>query len=193
MFFGRSGCGKGTQAALLSKHLKEATDTEVLYMETGREFRSFSEEKNYIAEKTRKIMGQGGFLPAFLPIWIWSNLFIRKFDGTQHLILDGLARKIHEAPVLDSTLKFLDRTEIDILYINVSHNWAFEHMMNRGRSDDAPEKIEERLRAFDYETRSAMDYFRDKKGYNFHEINGEQPIEGVHAEILKALSKKLTK
>jgi thymidylate kinase len=32
-----------------------------------------------------------------------------------------------------------------------------------------------------------MNYFKDKKGYQIFTINGEQSIEAVHADIVKAL------
>jgi adenylate kinase family enzyme len=33
----------------------------------------------------------------------------------------------------------------------------------------------------------SMNYFKDKAGYNLHAINGEQSIEAVHQDIIKAL------
>ncbi len=186
IFFGRSGSGKGTQADLLIKSLKEQGRS-TLYIETGRAFRAFVEESNLTAKLTKTAMDRGEFLPEFMPIWLWSDQLVRKFDGTQDMILDGLARRMHEAPILDSALKFYGRTQVHVIHMNVSRQWSKDHLLSRGRNDDEDEKIDRRLDAYDKEVLPVLEYFKERKGYAFHDINGERTIEEVHADVFAAV------
>ena len=45
---GRSGCGKGTQAKLLIKHLRDNNLGETLYVYTGEKLRNFAEKEKYL-------------------------------------------------------------------------------------------------------------------------------------------------
>ncbi|MDH5442085.1 MAG: nucleoside monophosphate kinase [Candidatus Nomurabacteria bacterium] len=189
IFFGRSGSGKGTQAQLLMDKL-QSDGRETVYIETGSEFRKFVEQKNYTAGLTNTAFSQGGLVPVFLPVWLWTNAMVQNFSGSEDLVLDGLARRMTEAPVLDSALKFYGRENIHVIHINVSNDWAFERMKSRGRNDDSDEYIKSRLSWFDRDVAPVLDYFRELKGYIYHDVNGEQDIPGVHAEIMQSLDQE---
>jgi len=186
VFFGRSGCGKGTQAVLLADILK-AKGQEVIYVETGSRFREFMKTENYSAKIVKKILSEGALIPVFLPIWIWGGIFVEKYTGTQDLVLDGLCRRLEESVALDSAFDFYQIKNPDIILINVSKDWSYTRMMERKRADDTPEKIQNRLDWYEKDVLPSVEYFRGKPGYNFIEINGEQPIAKVHEDIIKAL------
>jgi adenylate kinase family enzyme len=100
------------------------------------------------------------------------------------LILDGLSRRAYEAPVLDDALKFYKREKPFVIIINVSDEWAKNHLLSRGRADDNKLDIDARLAWFKTNVEPTIDYFRNNDYYNVLEINGEQSIEDVHKEIL---------
>ncbi len=187
IFFGPSGAGKGTQAKLLIDSIKGKDSRDVLYIETGQRFRDFSTEASYTAELTKEIMQKGGLLPEFLPIWIWTEYFIKHISGDEHMILDGLSRRAHEAPILDSALKFYKREKPYVISLEVSDDWAKERLISRGRNDDSGKDIDERIAWYHNNVKPAMDYFRNNAYYTFVPINGEQTIEQVHLDILKAI------
>lgn len=187
IFFGRSGSGKGTQAGMLKKYLEDKKGVEPIYIETGQKFRNFIDQSNYSAKLTKEVMAQGGLLPDFLPIWIWTTDLVNKFDGARDLILDGLCRRPDEAPVLDSAIKFYKISKPIILFIKTSDTWSFEKLKGRGRSDDSDEYIKSRLSWFDWNVVPAMAYFYNNPDYHFFEINGEQSIEDVHKEIVSKI------
>jgi len=188
ILFGRSGSGKGTQAELLID-LLEKNNQSVLYIETGREFRSFIDDSNYTADRTKEALERGELLPVWLPVWLWAEKFVRSYDGTQTLVLDGLARRMTEAPVVDSALKFYGIENCKVININVSREEAKRRLMSRGRPDDTEEaKIQRRLDWYDRDVLDVLDYLADKKGYEFIDINGEQSVEDVFGDIKKALS-----
>jgi adenylate kinase len=188
LFYGRSGAGKGTQAKLLQEYLEQHTNHGVLYVETGKGLRDLATKDKYLTGRiTKKIISEGGLFPEFLPVWVWSNALVKYYSGEEHLILDGLARRKDEVPVLDSAMEFYNISNPYIFYINVSRGRAFEMLKGRGRPDDTDDSINERLDWFDENVKDAMDAFRELPRYNFIDINGEQSIEEVHQDILTAI------
>jgi adenylate kinase len=188
IFMGRSGCGKGTQGKLLEEKLR-ALDPEhdILYLESGDIFRTFIKGNNYSQKLSREVYESGALQPEFLAVWAWASLMVENMGGKEHLILDGMPRKLREAHVLDSALNFYNRGRVHIVYINVSREWSKDRLLARGRLDDNHDDVEVRLNWFDHDVLPAVNYFKDHGEYNFHDINGEQSIDKVHAEVLKKL------
>ncbi len=186
VFFGRSGCGKGTQAKLLAEFLK-AKGGEVIYIETGSTFRELAQKDNLVGRNIQDILKNGILIPVFLPIWIWTKIIVENFSGSENMILDGVCRRKEEAVALDSAFDFYKIEKPKIVLINVSKDWSYTRLMDRKRADDTPEKIQNRLDWYERDVVPSIEYFRSKPGYDFIEINGEQTIENVHKDIIKAL------
>ncbi len=188
LLFGSSGSGKGTQAKLLMERIEAQGANKVLHVETGELFRDFIDNsRSYTSKLTAITLKSGGLLPVFLPVWVWTNYFMEHYTGSEHLILDGLARRFYEAPAVDSALRFYKREDVHVLYLKTSYGWSSERLMSRGRGDDSPEQIKHRLDWFYENTIPAVNYFKNHASYTFHEINGEQSVEDVHATICSAL------
>ncbi len=188
IFFGPSGAGKGTQAKILIDYLKEKDpDRRLIYVETGQRFRDFMTEASFTSQRTKEIIETGGLLPEFLPIWIWSEYFVKHVSGDEHMILDGLSRRVHEAPIVNSAMKFYNRQNPIVISIEVSREWAKERLLGRERGDDKMEQIEKRLDWFNENVVPAMDYFKNNEHYKFITINGEQTIEEVNKEIMSKI------
>ena len=189
ILFGASGSGKGTQAQLLIDYLEENDkDRQTIYIETGQKFRDFIEsEKSLTIDLTKEVMTTGGLLPEFLPIWMWSEFLIKNITGNENLILEGLSRREHEAPVLDSAMKFYKREKPNVISIEVSKKWSTERLLARGRGDDNEADIAKRLDWYYENVMRAIEYFKNDSYYNFISINGEQTIEKVHTDIMEKL------
>lgn len=188
VFFGRSGSGKGTQARLLIEHLK-STDPKraVLSIETGQLIREFMSQGSYTSKLTSETISEGGLLPAFLPIWIWTEYLIKNFTGEEHLVLDGISRRGHEALVFDSALKFYGREHPFIIHIDVSRAEAKRRLMARRRADDTERDIDRRLDWYESNVEAVLEFFRKKPEYTFLNINGEQSTEKVSQDIISAV------
>jgi len=187
VFFGRSGCGKGTQAKLLADFLK-AKGGDVIYIETGNAFRELIKGDSLTSKNIQEILKDGHLIPVFLPIWVWTDFIIKNYTGKEDMILDGVCRRYEEAVALDSLFDFYKIEKPNIILMNVSKDWSYTRMMERKRADDSPEKIQNRLGWFEKDVLPSIEYFKNKTGYNFIEINGEQSIEDVHKDIIKALN-----
>lgn len=190
IFIGRAGSGKGTQASLLKKYIETQNDTlPVVYLEAGALFREFVNGNLFSQKLAFDTNKTGGLQPEFLAINLWSNFLIKNIDGNPvHIIIDGSPRKINEAIPLDSALQFYKRVKTYIFYLDTSREEVTTRLLKRGRVDDTHEGIEKRLGLFDTDVTKSIEFFRSNPAYNFCDINGEQTIEAVHTDILKAIS-----
>lgn len=189
IFIGRSGCGKGTQADFLMKHLKgqDLQERPIYYLESGAQFREFISGKSHSSKRARQIYEHGERQPDFLAIWMWSHLLVENVTGEEHLIIDGTPRSMSEALALDTALQFYER-KANIIYLHVSREWSQERLLARGRADDTTlSKINKRLDWFDRDVMPAVEHYRNNSAYNFIEINGEQGKEKVHEDIMEKL------
>jgi adenylate kinase len=186
VFFGRSGCGKGTQAKLLVDFLK-GKGRKVFYIETGSAFRELVKGDNLTSKNIQNIIENGHLIPVFLPIWVWTDFMIKNFSGNEDMVLDGVCRRKEEAIALESAFDFYKIEKPNIVLMNVSKEWSYTRMLERKRVDDTPEKIQNRLNWYERDVVPSIEYFRNKPGFNFIEINGEQSVEDVHKEIIKKL------
>jgi len=195
ILIGRSGCGKGTQGKLIEEYLKtqdkvggaKKAGRPVYYLETGARFREFFKEESYSSSLAREIYDRDDRQPDFLAIWMWSHLLLKDLTEGEHLIADGTCRSLPEAQVFDGALKFYKR-KANIVYIDVGREWSEKRLLARGRADDASlAKITKRLDWFDRDVMPAIEYYKNNSDYNFVAVNGEQPIETVHADIVEKI------
>ena len=192
MFIGRSGSGKGTQAKLLLNYLKEKGAERFYYLESGAKFREFIAGDGYTSKLSREINEHGGLQPEFLAIWVWSALLIQEFmDPSQHLVFDGTPRREVEARVFDSALAFYKRENPILFNLDVSREWSRARLKERRRLDDTVDEIERRLEWYDSEVAAVLTFFKSNPRYRVVDVNGEQSIEEVHKEIVKAVDAQL--
>ena len=189
IFIGRSGCGKGTQIELLEEKLKKDNpEIGIVNVSLGSDLREFWKGEGFSHNLSKEIVEKGDLQPEFLVIYLWGKNLMKNMKGSEHLILDGTPRRLNEAEVLDSALKFYRRENPIVIFLNVSRNWAIERLTNRGRSDDNIEQINKRLDWFDEDVVPAINYLRNDNFYTFIEINGEQKIEEVHNELIEKVN-----
>ncbi|MEK7552342.1 MAG: nucleoside monophosphate kinase [Patescibacteria group bacterium] len=188
IFFGASGSGKGTQAKLLLEYL-EKKNRKAIHIETGQKVREFiASDDSYTSVLTKHVIDHGGLLPVFVPIWLWTEVLNKDFTGKEDLILDGVCRRVPEAPVLDSVMKFYKLQKPIVISLNVSDKWAEERLKSRGRTDDVAKYVKSRLDWFKKDVVPAIEYFRDNPDYIFLDVNGEKSIEEVHENIVSHIS-----
>ena len=198
VFLGRSGCGKGTQADLLSKHLNKIDPkNRIFYVSTGEEFRKLISGDTYTASETRNIVDNGDFAPSFIASMLWTNAIVRDYKKGSHMIVDGSPRTLAEKAIFDTLFYFYGEKKVyefekpHVIFLNVSKQWALDKLLKRAnlenRVDDAKSAIEKRMYWFENHIFKVVKaYQTDAKAF-FHAINGEQSVMAVHGDIKKAL------
>ncbi|MDP3934885.1 MAG: nucleoside monophosphate kinase [Candidatus Giovannonibacteria bacterium] len=189
-FIGRSGCGKGTQADLLKKLLEEKSGTDsALYVYTGARLRELAGHSEFFTARLldEKSLKSGKLTPNSLAIWAYATEFIHGVTESNHIIIDGSPRQALEAEALDEMFDFYGRENVFHIWLNVSEEWATARMKERGRSDDSPESIKHRFAYYEREVVPTIEFYKKDKKHKFIEINGEQTMEKVHEDIVKAI------
>lgn len=185
---GSQGSGKGTQVNLLVKYLQEHdSDNEVFHHDTGRCFREFMEEEGYTNELVKASIDRGELQPDFLPIRLWANDFVKNLTESTHVIVDGSPRTMTQAHVLDSAMQFYKRSDIHVIILEVDTETSVARLLARGRTDDTEEAIRKRLAWSEEQVLPLADFFEEHPNYTVSRIDGVQPIEGVHKDVLRAI------
>ncbi len=192
IFIGRSGCGKGTQAELLIKRLKEVDPSrDTLYIQTGQEFRKFIQGQSFTEKQSADYYKTDKLQPEFLAIKMWVDFLVDRYNGNEHIIFDGTPRKLHEAKVLDSVFDFFGfntaATKPYVINIDISADEALKRLLLRKRLDDAADDVKKRLSWYETDVAPTVEYYRNNPDFHFMEINGERAPEEIHADIVKGI------
>ncbi|MEK7213581.1 MAG: nucleoside monophosphate kinase [Patescibacteria group bacterium] len=188
IFIGRSGCGKGTQAKLLSDYLKKTDpNRDVLYIQSGGEIREFIKGDSETQRISKKIYQEDKLQPEFLAVYMWVNVLIKKYTGNEHLIFDGSPRKADEANILNSIFDFYGLDSPFVIFLDISEESVTKRLALRGRMDDSKNGIEKRLAWYSSEVMPALDFYRNNKKYTFLTIDGERLTEEIHKDIVSKI------
>ena len=188
VFFGIIGSGKGTQVKLLMDYIKSKDTKESLYAGTGEEFRRLINSGNYTSNIVKESLLKGELQPDFLTTTLFTNILIGSIKEDVHLFADGYPRTVFQSENFDSMMKFFKRDNVKIIYIKLSGEEAIKRNLLRGREDDTKEGLEKRIQEYFTNVIPAMDYFKEKVGYEIFSIDGEQSIEKVHEDIINSIN-----
>jgi adenylate kinase family enzyme len=188
IFIGKSGSGKGTQIKQFTEFLNAKGEQSIEYVQSGQGLRDFIAGETYTSKKTQEINAQGKLYPTFIAIWSWVNGMIKNFSGEKILIVDGAPRKLNEAIIMDEMFDFYNRTNRYVITIDVSDEWTTQRLHERGRGDDLiEESIQTRLGWFHANSPEILSFFEETGKYKMITINGEQSVDDVQKDVLKAL------
>ena len=178
---GPPGSGKGTQSALLAQRAGLAT------LSTGDLLRSVAREPTLLGRRVAVGMASGALLADRLLLDVLREPMRRLRRSGAGFVLDGFPRTVAQAVALD---EMLAPDPIDVaVQLVVDAKVVAARLAARGRADDHAAAIEQRLRAFERETRPVIERYRWSG--RLVAVDGHQPMETVYAEIASALDVSL--
>lgn len=180
LMMGRPGAGKGTQAKLLAKKLSGTVYS------SGERLREMAQSGTYFGNKTKAVMESGDLMPEWVSIYLFEDALV-KLEPSDIVVFEGSGRKPLEAREFHKAAVWLARS-YKAIYIKASEEVLRQRLLSRhqGRADDAASALDLRFKRFTEDTEQSIEYFRSEG--TLIEVNGEQSIEEVHADILKALN-----
>jgi adenylate kinase len=178
-FIGKPGCGKGTQAKLLS----EKTGWSVI--SAGQEFRSIAAIDTAVGRKIKSEMEAGLLAPHWFAMYLYQKAFFLLPEDTS-VIVDGFNRKVPEAELIIQSLAWLERP-FSILHIDISDDEVRRRLLGRKASEDRVDDVavEERLQEYYTYTQAAVDTFR--AAGVLIDIQGDKTQSEVAQDIQAAL------
>lgn len=206
---GLPGAGKGTQAERIQ------SDFGIPHISTGDMFRKAVASGSELGLQLKAFLDSGRLVPDETTIAIVRER-LKEPDTDKGFLLDGFPRTLEQARALDDMLQEIGRPINAVLYIHVHQEILLSRLTGRRickscgatyhtvfqppkvegvcdkcggelyqRADDTAEAVSTRLEAYK-QTAPLIDYYREKGV--LVQIEGEQPIEQVHAEVMKTLT-----
>jgi adenylate kinase len=108
-------------------------------------------------------------------------------DAAEGFVLDGFPRTLAQAEALEGMLREIGRDLDAVVVLEVPDDVARERMLGRGRKDDEPEAIENRLRAYHDQTAPLVEWYRARD--KVVPVDGTESVEDVWKQILAALQR----
>lgn len=178
VFIGPPGAGKGTQAAKIVDRFR------IAHLSTGDMLRAARDAKTPIGLKADEFMSKGELVPDEVIIEIIRER-LREPDCGDGYLLDGFPRTLGQAEALDAMLA-ASGTPLDVvLELRVPEEELFQRLSRRGRADDKPEVIRQRLVAYRNQTEPLLHYYQGKN--LLRSVEGVGTVEEIFERLVKVL------
>lgn len=178
IIIGIQGAGKSTQGNLLSQKLK------IPYLSTGHIFRELSKEHTKLGRHIKELLHAGALVPDTRTLSIVSE-YLKRPTYAKGYILDGFPRTLKQAQAFDEEID-------DVVYLKVSDRealWRLSYREEDGKEEERDDAtlaaVRHRIEQFHEFTEPVLKYFHRKR--LLIEVNGEQPVEKIHHDIMNKL------
>jgi adenylate kinase len=208
VLFGPPGAGKGTQAGLLSKKFGAA------HISTGDILREAVAKSTEVGMKAKSYMDRGELVPDEVVSEIAKEKLAEV--GHSGFILDGFPRTVPQAEALDVVLGELGLPLDAVVSLRVAEDELARRLSGRRicvgcsrpthvdamaqpeatceacggklvqRPDDRPEAVRNRLRVYEEQTASLIDYYRNRGLLT--EVDAAGTVEQVFQRVVDALT-----
>lgn len=169
IFFGPAGAGKSVQGQILSARHGWR------WLSAGQLLRDVKDPELAKEMQTGKLIDEQRVNE------IVKDALVGAKD-LDHVIMDGYPRQLTQAQWLLDSQPHHERDVQIIVVLEVPKSEIIKRLKVRGRADDKPEVIEERLQIYRKEIYPILDFFTDKKVYIVH-IDGTGTVGQVHDRI----------
>lgn len=178
-FLGKPGCGKGTQANILSKR------TQWPVISAGAQLRKIATEDSFLGHKIKKEIDAGMLVPPWFATYLYQKaLFV--ISDTQSVIFDGFNRRPEETQLVVDSLSWIERS-FSVINLVISDELVWERVKRRShnekRADD--ESIKTRLEEYYTYTDKALEIFRTEGV--LIDIDGAQEPDVVAESVATAI------
>lgn len=211
LLMGPPGAGKGTQAERLIR------DYGIPQISTGDMFRVAVKSGTALGKEAKSYMDKGDLVPDSVTVGIVKERLAQE-DCQKGWILDGFPRTTAQASALDAILHELGIQLTAVIGIKANRDDLVKRVSGRlvcrkcgasfhkffrqpkvegvcdncggelyQRADDNEKTVGERLNVYDKSTKPLIDYY--KVSGRYYEINGDQSMDEVYADIQDALKK----
>ncbi len=176
ILIGIQGAGKSTQGNILSEKLN------IPYLSSGHIFREMAKEKTQLGRFLKETLNAGFLVPDDKTIAIVEE-YLGHPEYSNGYILDGFPRTVEQAEAFSNGVEA-------VVYLKVSDKEALWRLAGRDdgdRADNTLTAIKKRIGLFHEKTEPVIEYYRSKG--RLVEVDGEQEIEAITAQILENLQK----
>jgi len=173
IMIGGPGSGKSTYSELIKKELG------IPHIYTGDMMRQLAKQDTPDGRKVKELLSKGEFAPTSIVIDAVKERLQRP-DAQNGYIFDGFPRSVEQAEKMEAAGIEYDR----VINLVVSEEEVIKRLTARGRADDKPEIIKNRIKVYHQKTAPLLNYYKDDI-INI-KAEGDTP-ENIAKEIIKKL------
>ena len=151
IMIGGPGSGKSTYSELITKELS------IAHIYTGDMMRALAKENTPDGKKVKELLSKGEFAPT--PIVIEAvKKRMKQPDAMKGYVFDGFPRNTEQAEAMEDKGIEYDH----VINLVVSEEEVIKRLTSRGRADDKPEIIKNRIKVYHRETAPLLTYYKDE-------------------------------
>src|SRR5581483_10063534 len=177
VLLGPPGAGKGTQAVRLSATLG------IPAISTGEMLRRECESGSVLGKVVQDVLNSGQLVSDDLMNRVIASR-LRECDCENGCILDGYPRTVSQARFLDRLLKEANLPRPIVFDFQVETDEVVERLNMRGRTDDKPRTIRERLKVYRQNASKLVRYYSGKQYYRIRAGGTPEEVSGTLLRIL---------
>lgn len=182
LLLGPPGAGKGTQGAILARHL------DLPKFATGDLLRDAVARGTPLGREAKAVMEAGHLVSDTIILGVIADE-LDKDSAAQGVIFDGVVRTIPQAEGMAAMLAERGRQLDHVLFFDVADAELLDRLDKRrsveGRADDDPEAVARRLRAYREQTAPVLDWYRERGGVT--RIDAVGAVADVAARVREAI------
>ena len=174
IMLGGPGSGKSTYSKFITNHFQ------IPHVYTGDMMRSLAQQDTDIGKKVKSALDKGDYVDTKIVLDTLEARLQRK-DTKRGYVLDGFPRSMQQVREMERRNIGYDH----VVFLDVAEDEVVRRLTSRGRADDKPDIIKNRIAVYKRETMPVIKHFENKM-LNIRVEGGEQ-IEDVAANIIDRL------
>ena len=151
IMIGGPGSGKSTYSEIITKKLG------IPHIYTGDMMRKLAKQDTPDGKKVKALMDKGEFAPLDIVIKAVKER-VSKPDAQNGYVFDGFPRNVEQADRMKEEGIGYDY----VINLQVSEEEVIKRLTTRGRADDKPDIIKNRIKVYHRETAPLLNYFKNE-------------------------------
>ncbi len=172
---GPQGSGKTTQAEKISKAFG------IPHLESGEIFREIATQDSELGRRVKEALASGQLVNKTDADAVIHEM-LTKAKYQDHVVIDGFPRDLDQA---ERYSEHIDR----VFYLDVEEDECIARLMERGRADDTPDVIRERLRLYKERTVPVLEYFETHA--MLETVDGNRDPDTIFRDIYDRIKRML--
>jgi len=174
IMLGGPGSGKSTYSKFITKHFQ------IPHVYTGDMMRNLAKQDTPIGRRVKSALDKGDYVDTKIVLDTLEARLQRK-DTKRGYVLDGFPRSMQQVREMETRDIGYDH----VVFLDVAEDEVIRRLTSRGRADDKPEIIKNRIAVYKRETEPVIKhYMNDMITIN---VKGGEPIEDIAADIIDRL------
>lgn len=174
IMLGGPGSGKSTYSKFITKHFQ------IPHVYTGDMMRDLAKQDTPIGRRVKSALDKGDYVDTKIVLDTLEARLQRK-DTKRGYVLDGFPRSMQQVREMETRDIGYDH----VVFLDVAEDEVIRRLTSRGRADDKPEIIKNRIAVYKRETEPVIKhYMNDMITIN---VKGGEPIEDIAADIIDRL------